>query len=62
MGFVPQAIEFGVKFNFLLKMYAITWKDGRNMPYLVSTRGVLPRPSSPPAYWIKSKIKVKLWN
>jgi hypothetical protein len=24
MGFVPQAIEFGVKFNFLLKMYAIT--------------------------------------
>ncbi len=24
MGFVPQLVEFGVKFRFLLKIYAIT--------------------------------------
>jgi hypothetical protein len=24
MGFVPQHVEFGVKFSFLLKIYAIT--------------------------------------
>jgi hypothetical protein len=28
MNFVPQHIEFGVKFKFLLKIYAITCKDG----------------------------------
>jgi hypothetical protein len=27
MSFVPQLIEFGVKFKLLLKIYAITWKD-----------------------------------
>jgi hypothetical protein len=26
MGFVPQPIEFGVKFKFLLNFFAITWK------------------------------------
>jgi hypothetical protein len=41
MGFVPQTIEFGVKFKFLLKIYAITWKDGLNTSYLVAIRWVL---------------------
>ncbi len=41
MGFVPQLIEFGVKFRFLLKIYAITWKDGWITSYLVASRWVL---------------------
>jgi hypothetical protein len=34
MGFVPQHVEFGVKFGFLLKIYAITWINGWNMSYM----------------------------
>jgi hypothetical protein len=41
MGFVPQLVEFGVKFIFLLKNYAITWKDGWNTSYLVAIKWVL---------------------
>jgi hypothetical protein len=41
MGFVPQPIEFGVKFRFLLNIYAITQKNGWNTSYLVATRWVL---------------------
>jgi hypothetical protein len=41
MVFVPQPIEFGVKFRFLLKFYVITWKDGWNTSYLVATKWVL---------------------
>jgi len=41
IGFVPQTIEFGVKFKFLLKIYAITWKDGLNTSYVVAIRWVL---------------------
>jgi hypothetical protein len=44
MGFVPQRVELGFKFNFLLKIYAITWKDGWNTSYLVATRCVLASP------------------
>jgi hypothetical protein len=44
LGFVPQVIELGVKLSFLLKIYAITWKDGWNMSYLVSTKCVLAPP------------------
>jgi hypothetical protein len=39
--FVPQHVEFGVKFNFLLKFYAITWKDGWNASYLVTAKWIL---------------------
>jgi len=28
MGLIPQCVEFGFKFSFLLKIYAITLKDG----------------------------------
>ncbi len=38
--FVPQHVEFGFKFSFSLKFYAITWKDGWNMSYLVATKWV----------------------
>jgi hypothetical protein len=41
MGFIPQTIEFGVKFKLLLKIYAITWKYGLNTSYLVAIRWVL---------------------
>jgi hypothetical protein len=58
MGFVPQTIEFGVKFKFLLKIYAITWKDGWNMSYLVVTRCVL----ASPRVLTKSRIEVKVGN
>jgi hypothetical protein len=37
MGFVSLFVEFGVKFKFLSKCFAITWKDGWNMSYLVAT-------------------------
>jgi hypothetical protein len=97
MGFVPQLVEFGVKFIFLLKLYAIIWKDAWNTSYLVAIKWVLfPNILSlvsnlafcwkfmrlhekmveicliwwppnvflapPPMYWIKSKIKGKVWN
>jgi hypothetical protein len=39
--FVPQHVEFGFKFSFLLKIYTITWKDGWNTSYLVATKCVL---------------------
>jgi len=32
MDFVPRPIEFGVKFKFLLKIYAMTWKDSWKNP------------------------------
>jgi hypothetical protein len=41
MGFLPQHVEFGVKFSFLLKIYAITWKYGWNMSYSGITKWVL---------------------
>ncbi len=41
MGFVFHTIEFGVKFRFLLIIYAITWKLGWITSYLVATRWLL---------------------
>jgi hypothetical protein len=41
MGFVPQHVQFSVKFSFLSKIYVITWKDGWNTSYLVATRCLL---------------------
>jgi hypothetical protein len=41
MSFVPHLVEFGVKFRFLLKIYAITWKYGWDTSYLVATKWVL---------------------
>jgi hypothetical protein len=41
MGFVSQLLEFGVKFKFLLKIYANTWKFGWNTFYLVAIKWVL---------------------
>jgi hypothetical protein len=61
MGFVPQHFEFGVKFSFLLKIYAITWKDGWNTSFIVVTKCVLTPPPSlcielSPELKLKSKI------
>jgi hypothetical protein len=44
MGFVPQHVQFSVKFSFLSKIYVITWKDGWNTSYLGATSCILPPP------------------